>query len=65
MRVNIYMGNKLLEENKFFRSLEKAQTYCKFVCPKIYGAGYYYPIIRNDKAFRSPSCSCNKLLVVN
>lgn len=45
MRVNIYLGSKLLEENKYFRSLEKAQTYCKFVCPKNYGAGYYYPVI--------------------
>ena len=39
------MGNKLLEENKFFRSLEKAQTYCKFICPKIYGHGTFNAVI--------------------
>lgn len=45
MRCNIYMGSKLLEKNKFFRSFDAAERYCKFICPKIYGTGYYYPVI--------------------
>lgn len=41
MRVNVYLGSKLLEENKFFRSLDSAWTYCKYVCPRIYGGKSY------------------------
>lgn len=47
MRVNVYLGSKLLEENKYFRSLDSAWTYCKYVCPRIYGgnASLYNPVI--------------------
>ena len=46
MRVNIYDGNRLLETNRFFKSLDNAVRYCKYICPKIYGyTGNYKPII--------------------
>lgn len=45
MRVNIYLGNKLLENNKFFRSFAKAQNYCDYICPQKYGTGYYHFVI--------------------
>lgn len=49
MKVNIYLGSKLLEENKCFGSLDSAWTYCKYVCPRIYGgnASMFYPVILN------------------
>lgn len=45
MRVNIYRGDRLLEERIFFRSLDKAKAYCEFICPRKYGSGKYYPVI--------------------
>lgn len=31
MRVNIYHGERLLFENKFFYNLEKAWNFCRYV----------------------------------
>ena len=45
MRINIYRGEKLIEQNKFFRNLFTANTYCKTVCISKYGTGIYYPVI--------------------
>lgn len=45
MRVNIYDNERLIEQNKFFKSIIKAKTYCMFVCPSKYGRGNYYPVI--------------------
>lgn len=45
MRCNIYMGNKLIEQEVFFCSLITAQKYCDYACPLKYGSGHYYPVI--------------------
>lgn len=45
MKANIYRYSQLLEERKFFRSYQNAVNYCKYICPKIYGAGVYNFVI--------------------
>lgn len=45
MRCNIYQGERLIEQNKFFRSIIKALSYCDVICPQKYGNGNYYPVI--------------------
>lgn len=41
MRVNIYSGERLLFERKFFYTLEKAWNFCKYVLADEYA----YPVI--------------------
>lgn len=45
MRCNIYRGDRLLEENKFFHNLIKAISYCDIICPQKYGDGKYHAVI--------------------
>ncbi len=45
MRCNIYMGNKLLEQDVFFFTLQKAELYCRYACPLKYGSGDYHAVI--------------------
>lgn len=45
MRVNIYRGERLIEQNKFFRSIIKALSYCDIICPRKFRDGKYHPVI--------------------
>ena len=45
MRCNIYRGPQMLEMNVFFWTFEKAEKYCKYICPTKYGSGNYYAVI--------------------
>ena len=46
MRVNIETeGGRVVERHAFFYTLQKAELYCEFICPMLYGRGKYRPVI--------------------
>lgn len=49
IKVNVYQGRpgneRLLKQNRWFENVNKAQNYCTYVCPKVYGPNHYFYVI--------------------
>lgn len=45
VRVAIIRGERFVENNKWFSSLDAVEKYVKYICPKKYGFGKYNYII--------------------